>query len=307
MAIRRDIGDRPGLATSLNALGVVLQRTDEPMAKKLYLESLAMWREIGDKERIAISLNNVGLLLELEPDLPAAKRTHEEAFAIRQEIGNKGGMAASLSNLGAVLSEQGELAEAQKKYEQAVAIRKEIGEKGRAAEAVVGSAGVGLAAVLIEQGQAVQAEALAREAAQEFQTEGAALRESQARAVLGQAQLAQGKRREAQQSIDDAAKLLGKSDDPDARFLQLRIAARVRAAAGETAEAIKSLEVVVTQLAKVHRISDQFEARLALGEIEMKSGKSAPGRARLAALEKEATTKGFLLIARKARVAANTQ
>ena len=307
VAIRRDIGDRPGLATSLNALGVVLQRTDEPMAKKLYLESLAMWREIGDKERIAISLNNVGTVLELEPDLPGAKRTHEEVFTIRQEIGSKGGMAASLSNLGAVLSKQGELAEAQKKYEQAVAIRKEIGEKGRAAEALVGSAGVGLAAVLIEQGQAVQAEALAREAAQEFQTEGAALRESQARAVLGQAQLAQGKRREAQQSIDDATRLLGKSDDPDARFLQLRIAARGRAAAGETAEAIKSLEVVVAQLAKVHRISDQFEARLALGEIEMKSGKSASGRARLAALEKEATTKGFLLIARKAHVAANTQ
>src|SRR5205823_5984055 len=195
------IGDRRGLATSLNALGVVVRRTnDEPTAKKLYLESLAMWREIGDKERIAISLNQVGTILEYEPDLPAAIRTHEEAFAIRQEIGNKGGMAASLNNLGDVLYKEGKLAEAQQKYEQAVAIKNEIGEKGRAAETLVGSAGLGLATVLIEEGQAAQAEALARQATQEFQTEGAALRESQARAVLAQSQLAQGKFTEAQQS-----------------------------------------------------------------------------------------------------------
>lgn len=43
--------------------------------------------------------------------------------------------------------------------------------------------------------------------------------------------------------------------------------------------------------------------QLALGEIEMKSGKAAAGRARLEALEKDATAKGFLLIARKAAAA----
>ena len=306
VAIRREIGDRPGLATSLNGLGAVLLLTDETAAKKLFLESLGMWREIGDKERIAMSLNNVGGVLELEPDLAGAKRTHEEAFAIRQEIGNKGGMAASLNNLGDVLFKQGELAEAQKKYEQALALRKEIGEKGRAAQTLVGDAGgIGLAAVLIEEAQTAQAEALALQAAQEFQTERAALKESQARAVLAQAQLAQGELVEAQQSINAAEKLLQKSNDPDARFLQLRIAGRVQAAAGETAEASKSLEVVVAELAKVHRVSDQFEARLALGEIEIKSGKTASGRTRLTALEKDATSKGFMLIARKAHGAMN--
>ena len=47
----------------------------------------------------------------------------------------------------------------------------------------------------------------------------------------------------------------------------------------------------------------QFEARLALGEIELKSGASAAGRARLSALAAEATAKGFGLIARKAAAA----
>ena len=47
-------------------------------------------------------------------------------------------------------------------------------------------------------------------------------------------------------------------------------------------------------------LSYEYQARLALGEVEMKAGKAAAGRARLAALEKDATGTGFLLIARKA-------
>ena len=45
----------------------------------------------------------------------------------------------------------------------------------------------------------------------------------------------------------------------------------------------------------------QFEARLALCEFLMKAGKSGQGRFQLAALEKDAAAKGFLLIAREAR------
>jgi len=43
-----------------------------------------------------------------------------------------------------------------------------------------------------------------------------------------------------------------------------------------------------------------YEARLALGEIEMNSGKTGAARFRLRALEKDATEHGYLLIARKA-------
>jgi hypothetical protein len=48
----------------------------------------------------------------------------------------------------------------------------------------------------------------------------------------------------------------------------------------------------------------QYDARLALGELEIRSGKTSAGHARLAALEKESRHKGFLLVARKAAVAA---
>jgi len=48
----------------------------------------------------------------------------------------------------------------------------------------------------------------------------------------------------------------------------------------------------------------QFEARLALGQIEMQSGKSSAGRPHLETLEKDARAKAYFLIARKAAAAA---
>jgi hypothetical protein len=112
-----------------------------------------------------------------------------------------------------------------------------------------------------------------------------------------------GKLSEAKKTIDDAANF-GAMDDPNVRLPVLIAAARVRAAFGENVQAAKSLEALIAE-AKFRLTSAEFEARLALGEIEMKSSKTAAERARLAALEKEATAKGFLLVARKAHTARN--
>jgi hypothetical protein len=50
-------------------------------------------------------------------------------------------------------------------------------------------------------------------------------------------------------------------------------------------------------------LDDDFEAQLALGEIEMKLGQTDAGRTRLVTLEKDTSAKGFLLIAHKAHAA----
>ena len=47
----------------------------------------------------------------------------------------------------------------------------------------------------------------------------------------------------------------------------------------------------------------ELDARLALAEIEIKSGQATTGRAHLAALETDAKAKGYNLIARKAAIA----
>jgi hypothetical protein len=112
-----------------------------------------------------------------------------------------------------------------------------------------------------------------------------------------------GKPFEAQKEIDRVAGVVAKSQSGVARIPMAIVAARVRAALGRSAEATKSLEATVIEAEKYGFVGYQFEASLALGEIEMKMGKSAAGRARLEALEKDATAKGFGLIARKAAAA----
>jgi hypothetical protein len=56
--------------------------------------------------------------------------------------------------------------------------------------------------------------------------------------------------------------------------------------------AAKSLESILAQQTQLGDIPLQFEARFALGEIEVKSGNSASGRSRLTALENDANAKG---------------
>jgi len=55
------------------------------------------------------------------------------------------------------------------------------------------------------------------------------------------------------------------------------------------------------------RFISERKLTCSLGEIEMKSGHAAEGRAALGSLAKEAQEHGFALIARKAQEAANGQ
>jgi len=68
---------------------------------------------------------------------------------------------------------------------------------------------------------------------------------------------------------------------------------------------LAALQSVLTEADKLGFVPCYFEARLALGEVEMSAGDTSAGRARLKALEKDARAKGFLLIARKAATALN--
>lgn len=71
-------------------------------------------------------------------------------------------------------------------------------------------------------------------------------------------------------------------------------------ASGKLTEAKSSLETSLEEATRTGFVGHQFEARLALAEIELKSGRTTQGRARPEALEREAKAKGFGLIARKA-------
>jgi serine/threonine protein kinase/tetratricopeptide (TPR) repeat protein len=84
-------------------------------------------------------------------------------------------------------------------------------------------------------------------------------------------------------------------------------AVRVRAASATGPgldRARQDLEALIRQADGFGAVATGFEARLALGEIEIKSGQVAAGRQRLEALGRDAAARGFSWIATKAAAAA---
>jgi predicted ATPase/DNA-binding SARP family transcriptional activator len=103
LAIRRELGDRAGIAASLRNLALVAyQQGDYGTARSLQEESLAIRRELGDRVGIAASLQDLALLAYSQGDYRTARSFYEESLAIRRELGERRGIAASLEALAAL-------------------------------------------------------------------------------------------------------------------------------------------------------------------------------------------------------------
>ena len=93
-------------------------------------------------------------------------------------------------------------------------------------------------------------------------------------------------------------------------FWRLQVAvsaAELDAALGRLSRAKKGLESVLSEAKQTAFYAVQLEARLGLGQIEMKLGAEGVGRVHLEALEAEARAKGYGLIVRKAAAALGTK
>ena len=73
-------------------------RNDYTAARALSEESLAIWRELGDKAGIATSLNNLGWVAYHQGDYAAAHALHQESLALRRALGDKRGIAYALGH-----------------------------------------------------------------------------------------------------------------------------------------------------------------------------------------------------------------
>ena len=193
---------------------------------------------------------------------------------------------------------RGDLVGARKKHEEALAIREKTGEKGDASQSRLS-----LAEISLEEGRPFEGERSARQAEEEFRNQKALDDQAKAEAVLAGSLLAQMKLSEAEIVIASARKLVSRSGNRNARIYVAIADARIRAASGKNDEAKKIAAVSLRDAQEAGFVGLQLEARLALGEIEIKAGNFAAGRARLEALERDASTNGFALTAHKAEVA----
>jgi predicted ATPase len=131
LVLFRELGDRRGIALSLNRLGVAAwRRGDFRSARLLLEEDLALFRELDDRDRVAWSLFMHGLLDNKQGEYARASTRFEESLALFRDLGNKRGIAASLTQMaGTLFVSQGNQDMIYPLLEQGLSLDREVGDK----------------------------------------------------------------------------------------------------------------------------------------------------------------------------------
>jgi DNA-binding winged helix-turn-helix (wHTH) protein/tetratricopeptide (TPR) repeat protein len=292
----RQLGNDEGVAATLaNLSTIVYLEGNLAAAKALFSEALPRYRKVGDIDGEALMLVNLAEVQTDQAELRAAEDTCHQGLALAQPADNKHDLGYLLAGLGDPLQREGKLAEARKAFEQSLSVRNEAGEKQTAAESRTY-----LAELAIEEGRSTDAEKSARDAMLEFRGQQQADDELTAAAVLIAALLAEGKAPDAQAAVDSEAEVASKNQNHPIGLKYAIASARALAASGKATEAKSKLETILTEEKKMGFLSYQFETRLALAEIEVRSGRLNAVRDQLASLARQAQARGLGLIARKA-------
>ena len=128
--IARQLGDKMGVAVSLNALAVSsCDRGDVANARALFEEGLVLWRELGDQKAVARALSNLANVLKVQRDYDRARALHVECLSIFQGLGDRTGVAWSLNYQGDVARDRGDTTAARKLYEEGLGIFRELGDR----------------------------------------------------------------------------------------------------------------------------------------------------------------------------------
>ena len=128
--IAQALGDKTGVAVSLNALAVFARdRGDVEVAHILFEASLGLWRELGDQKAVARALSNLANVVKLQGKYGRAGELYAECHSIFLELGDRTGVAWSLNYQGDVAHDQGDSVAARTLYEQGLAIFREVDDR----------------------------------------------------------------------------------------------------------------------------------------------------------------------------------
>jgi eukaryotic-like serine/threonine-protein kinase len=297
LAIAHEVDAPPDIAeVSVDLGNIQIDLGDGPGALKTFLEAVKVARQFKNPWTLTATLVGISRAFYLHGDLQNAKQSIREALDLTHQTGDKADEATGLANEGEILLAEADFPAARMSLEEALKIRTEIEEKSNAE-----GSRLQLAGLSIEEGNAADAEGVAREVRDEYHKEKHPDDEVGAAIVLVRALFEQKKYKEAERELENANLLSAKSQNVPNHLALGIIGARIRANAGNQDEAIQNLIVALHDATKSGFVPDQLETRLARGEIDVNSTKAGAGRAALAALQKDAAAKGLNLIAEKAR------
>jgi tetratricopeptide (TPR) repeat protein len=257
---------------------------------------LTRFQAMGDKAGTGSVWNNLGQTLYFAGDLPAAADTLAKALAADRETGYQQDTADVLAWMGRIRLAQGNWDDARRQFAESVRIAGETGNQVFAAQCRVAMTGLSLA-----NGRPAEAESSVRDSLALFERQNR--RQSlEARTLLAEALLKQGKIADARQEVDRAAAQPKSSQQLAARLGFAIVAARVEAAEGKALSVNNALRDLRETIATATQHGILSGARLALGEIEAKRGGRGAARA-LEQLERDARARGFAALASRAAAA----
>jgi eukaryotic-like serine/threonine-protein kinase len=297
-ALRNDqaIGADPAtIGSDVGSIGNVMDSLGDLVGStRMQEESLRGFRDGGDRRGECATLANLGNVLLERGELGQAITNYEQALALADKIGYKEGRASTLQYTVQLFLDRDELSQARQRAEQVLTMQKELG-----ASVEVARSQVTLASTLLEQGKPAEAEALIRAAAPQFQQQTMASDASQSSALLARVLLEESKIADAEAAAANASALAEHTSDRSTHLIATLVAAEVNARSGKVPAALTALASVLSESVREGYKQFEFEARLDLGRLELRSA-NASGRLRLEKLTEDASRKDFHLIARKA-------
>lgn len=286
-----------------NIADILYLRGNLAGADKLYQEALRIAASVDSSEPYLLSrLADLDLMRGRVQD---ARRLAQQAVdAYQATRGSYQYLTAAMLDLGEVLEAQGDLSGARSQFEQSLAMAQKIGALVNAAESQEE-----LARLAIEEGHPEQADASLHGVIAEFEKEKSDPDSSSAYTLLSRALLMQGKLDEARRAAQRGAELSLTSSDPALKLPAEIQQTRVEAASAETDRkrlaAAQRLQSVIATANRLGYSKLEYEARLALGELELKINSSAAHK-HLKVLASETRSRGFELLARQAEGAVSS-
>jgi serine/threonine protein kinase/tetratricopeptide (TPR) repeat protein len=328
----RRIGDRRGEALTLGQLGWAAEAQDRlDEAQTWFEQALLIDRELGGNG--AGTIGKLAEILQYKGDLSGATRRNEQVLAIAKESGNLSMESGTLNNLIDLYTTQGDLATAKELLSRANAVFAKTGEKrgtaialggwGRILMAENNLAGarqkyeeslriltlndekqllpycqMSLATLAIEQGHTSDAKALLTQVMNYFHSQRNSADEGWAMGIYARAELESGNIAGAQQMAEKAKALCVHDQTLSSVGVRL-FAARAEGLTGNRKEAETELKNSLKVAERQGNVELAFDARFALGEIAVKL-QDPSGRKILNDLSRDAASRGFLLLSRKA-------
>ena len=293
ISITREIGDKMQEITAENNLGVIyLGQGNYASAVQAFDSARQSAKEVNDLDDLIEARINLSIIYLRQGDFNEANTGIQEAIAAAKQLEALYGQAEALQISGDISLAQDDLSAADHAYSESLDIQTKSDDKGGIANSRLSLAGLEL-----ERGQPGKAETLSQQAADEFAAEGNVNLEASARTVLVKALLAANKVQQAQDELEKVKKLQISESyiKLEARIIEGQVLAR----GSNPSLALPVLRETVREAGKIGP-KCELEARLAMGEAQLLSGSATQGKSTLRSVQKDASAKGFMLIARKA-------